>query len=88
MAIISKTDDEHVKIAALGQGFAINSMIGFGVIIGLSDVLVTLSSQAVGAKEYEVCGVYYQRSQLINIVTFIALLPVNIFSESWLIGMG
>ena len=41
--MISKLNDP-VKIAAVGQGNALINIFGFGVFLGLSDALVTLSS--------------------------------------------
>jgi len=87
VSMISKLDD-HILVAAVGQGNALANIFGYGVFLGLSDALVTLSSQAVGAKEFEVCGVYLQRATIVYLCAFVSVIPIFIWSEGFLIGMG
>ena len=61
---------------------------GYGVFFGLNDALVTLSSQAYGAKEYEICGIYLWRARIVYITAFILALPIFLFGDSFLTAIG
>ncbi|XP_047940059.1 protein DETOXIFICATION 24-like [Salvia hispanica] len=50
-----------------------------GILIGMSSATETLCGQAFGAKQYEMMGIYLQRSWLIDLITLTLLLPVFVF---------
>ncbi|KAL0422713.1 UNVERIFIED_CONTAM: protein DETOXIFICATION 33 [Sesamum latifolium] len=53
----------------------------FGIMLGMGSALETLCGQAVGAGQYEMLGVYLQRSFIITTVTALLLLPLYIFTS-------
>ncbi|KAG6414486.1 hypothetical protein SASPL_127288 [Salvia splendens] len=50
-----------------------------GILIGMSSATETLCGQASGAKQYNMMGIYLQRSWIIDLITLLILLPVFIF---------
>ena len=46
-------------LASIGLGNVIIEVIGIGAYFGLTNSLCTLASQAIGAKQFHLCGVYY-----------------------------
>ncbi|KAK4481813.1 hypothetical protein RD792_012724 [Penstemon davidsonii] len=51
-----------------------------GILIGMSSATETLCGQAFGAKQYNMMGIYLQRSWFIDLITLTILLPVFIFA--------
>jgi len=47
-----------VLINAVGLGNVVINFFGYAVVFGLNNAVGTFVSQAYGAKEYEICGVY------------------------------
>ena len=60
--------DDPVKLAALGIGASITALLCLSFLVGLNGAQETLSSQAYGRQEIELCGVYLNRGRLINLV--------------------
>ncbi|CAH2073249.1 unnamed protein product [Thlaspi arvense] len=60
-----------------------NVIIGFdfGLLLGMASALETLCGQAFGAKQYDMLGVYLQRSWIVLFVCSILLLPMYIFAS-------
>ena len=50
--------NEHVLVAAVGQGNALLNIVCFGIFYGIKGPLVTIGSQAIGASQPQMCGVY------------------------------
>lgn len=46
------------QLAAVGMGTMVLNMIGFGPYLGLNSGLETLTSQAIGAQNIQLAGVY------------------------------
>ncbi|XP_011627768.2 protein DETOXIFICATION 33 [Amborella trichopoda] len=53
----------------------------FGVLLGMGSALETLCGQAVGAGQFNMLGIYMQRSWIITCVTAMVLSPFYIFSS-------
>ena len=68
--------NDPVKVAAVGMGNIIINLIAVGPFTGLNGSLETLVSQAYGAKNMHLCGVYLQRGRLLNFAAYIIILMV------------
>ena len=53
--------NDPVKLAALGLAYSVNSMLVVNLLIGLNAAQETLTSQAFGANNLRLCGVYLNR---------------------------
>ncbi|CAH9116103.1 unnamed protein product [Cuscuta epithymum] len=53
----------------------------YGVMLGMGSALETLCGQAVGAGQYEMLGVYMQRSCIITLFTALLLTPFYVFTS-------
>ncbi|KAJ1698323.1 hypothetical protein LUZ63_006835 [Rhynchospora breviuscula] len=53
----------------------------YGVLLGMGSALETLCGQAVGAGQFEMLGIYMQRSWIICLTTALFLTPVYIFTS-------
>jgi MATE family multidrug resistance protein len=77
--------NDPLLINGIGLGNVVGNLVGYGVIFGLNGAMGTFVSQAVGAKQYETCGVYRNRARLIVTIVFLCLLPVYLQVEKILI---
>lgn len=59
-----------------------------GILLGMASALETLCGQAYGAKQYDMLGVYLQRSWIVIFLTSILLLPIYIFTKPILVALG
>ncbi|ERN17620.1 protein DETOXIFICATION 33 [Amborella trichopoda] len=57
------------------EGFA------FGVMLGLGSALETLCGQAVGAGQFNMLGIYTQRSWIVSCITAMVLSPLYVFTS-------
>ncbi|KAI3992906.1 hypothetical protein MKX01_034256 [Papaver californicum] len=62
--------------------------ISFGFLLGVASGLETLCGQAYGAKQYQLMGIYLQRSWIVLFFTAILLLPMFIFADPLLRFLG
>ncbi|XP_026391083.1 protein DETOXIFICATION 27-like [Papaver somniferum] len=62
--------------------------ISFGFLLGVASGLETLCGQAYGAKQYQLMGIYLQRSWIVLFFTAILLLPLFIFADPLLRLLG
>ncbi|KAI3948514.1 hypothetical protein MKW98_019264, partial [Papaver atlanticum] len=53
-----------------------------GILLGMASALETFCGQAYGAKQYQMMGIYLQRSWIILLITTILITPIFIFSTS------
>ncbi len=53
---------EENQVSAYAISFMFSNALGFALILSLNDGLCTMSSQAIGAKKYNLVSSYYQRS--------------------------
>ncbi|XP_060168352.1 protein DETOXIFICATION 33-like isoform X2 [Lycium barbarum] len=70
-----------VELAAVSE--VQNVLLGFifGILLGLGSALETLCGQAVGAGEFNMLGIYLQRSWIISMVTTLLLTPAYVFAS-------
>jgi len=58
------------EIAAAGIATITGNIMGLSITIGLACALGTLISQAIGKKDYELCGVYINRCGILILCIF------------------
>ena len=76
-------------LGAVGLGTTFVNIIGTMPIMGLQGGIDTLCSQAFGAKEYKLVGIYTSISRLVAISYFLIIfLPLSIFSDKIFILLG
>ncbi|KAK7316049.1 hypothetical protein VNO77_34709 [Canavalia gladiata] len=59
-----------------------------GVLLGMASALETLCGQAYGAKQYNMMGVYLQRSWIVLFLTTLLIVPIYIFATPILVALG
>ena len=84
MIIIGLVKDD-VQTAAVGLGNAVVYIFGLAIVVGLNAGLNTFVSQAYGAGQYELCGVYLWRGRIVLIFSIVLISPIFIFSKQILI---
>ena len=81
--------NEPTKLAAVGLGSVITTIMISGFLIGLNTAQETLTSQAFGAGNIHLCGVYLNRGRYILILFFLLLATIPaFFSEDILLALG
>ncbi|KAG6639986.1 hypothetical protein I3843_10G131600 [Carya illinoinensis] len=89
--VISQAFIGHIGAAELAAySFVYTVLLRFssGVLLGMASALETLCGQAYGAKQYNMLGVYLQRSWIVLFFTSIFLLPLLIFTTPILKILG
>ncbi|KAJ7976474.1 Protein DETOXIFICATION [Quillaja saponaria] len=89
--IISQAFIGHVGSTELaGFAFVFTVIIRFanGILLGMASALETLCGQSFGAKQYDMLGVYLQRSWIVLFLTSICILPIFIFTTPILEALG
>ncbi|CAK9140684.1 unnamed protein product, partial [Ilex paraguariensis] len=71
----------EVELAAVSVVQNVIEGFVFGVMLGMGSALETLCGQAVGAGQFEMLGIYMQRSCIITLVTALFLAPFYIFTS-------
>ncbi|KAL3538939.1 hypothetical protein ACH5RR_002305 [Cinchona calisaya] len=71
----------EVELAAVSVVQNVIEGFVYGIMLGMGSALETLCGQAVGAGQYEMLGVYTQRSCIITLVTALLLTPFYIFTS-------
>ena len=80
--------DDPDLIAGVGLGAMLLNVCCFAISQGLNGTLETYVSQAFGAQEYKLCGVYLNRARAILIVVLFPVAVMFIFSDFILIAAG
>lgn len=91
VAIISQAFIGHIGATELAAYALVSTVLlrfANGILLGMASALETLCGQSYGAKQYNMLGVYLQRSWLILLLCSIFLLPVFIFTTPILIALG
>ncbi|KAJ9535963.1 hypothetical protein OSB04_un000873 [Centaurea solstitialis] len=78
----------NLQLAAASLGNNGVQLFAFGVMLGMGSAVETLCGQAYGAQQYEMLGVYLQRSTILLMLTAIPLMILYIFSNPLLILIG
>ncbi|WJX61916.1 hypothetical protein P8452_46963 [Trifolium repens] len=91
MLVITQVFSGHLGDMELAAtSIAMNVILGLdlGIMLGMSSALETLCGQAFGAKQYNMLGIYMQRSWIVLFITGILLLPIFIFATPILNFLG
>ncbi|KAL3026646.1 hypothetical protein AAZX31_03G004900 [Glycine max] len=91
ISIISQAFIGHIgsrELAAYALVFTVIIRFANGILLGMASALSTLCGQAYGAKEYDMMGVYLQRSWIVLFLSAICLLPLFIFTSPILTLLG
>lgn len=86
--INNKPHPELVVTAGVGLGNASMNLVGFSFIYGFNSALDTMISQAYGAGNYKLCGLYRTRGMFILTMICIPVLTIFANSESILVKCG
>ncbi|CAL5403463.1 unnamed protein product [Camellia sinensis] len=78
----------NLELAAASLGNNGIQMFAYGLMLGMGSAVETLCGQAYGAHEYEMLGIYLQRSTILLTLTGFVLAFVYIFSEPILVFLG
>ena len=85
--IIGKLNNSNL-LASVGLGNTFIDIFGMAIYMGLDGALSTLVSQAIGAREYQNCGIYRQRTRIMYTLALILLMPLYISSDKLLVWIG
>ena len=80
--------NDSILLAGVGLATTAINIFLFVPIWGMNGTVETLVSQAFGANNIHLCGVYVNRGRLINLVMFVPLAILLCFSESILVQFG
>ncbi|KAF5471939.1 hypothetical protein F2P56_008696 [Juglans regia] len=89
--VISQAFIGHIgaaELAAYSIVYTVLLRFSSGVLLGMASALETLCGQAYGAKQYNMLGVYLQRSWIVLFCTSLFLLPLLIFATPILKILG
>ncbi|KAL3538938.1 hypothetical protein ACH5RR_002304 [Cinchona calisaya] len=70
-----------VELAAVSEVQNVIDGFVYGVMLGMGSALETLCGQAVGAGQFNMLGIYLQRSWIITGVTALLLTPIYVFAS-------
>jgi len=76
------------SLAAIGLGNMLCNIFAFALALGMTSALETLASQAYGARNYHLAGVYLTRAEAILTVLFIPLTAFLFFAAPMLKALG
>ncbi|KAJ1393243.1 Multi antimicrobial extrusion protein [Sesbania bispinosa] len=91
ISVVSQAFIGHINSTELAAYALINTVLGrfaVGILLGMASALETLCGQAYGAKQYDILGVYLQRSWIVLTLTATFLLPIFIFTTPLLEALG
>ncbi|KAK1291272.1 Protein TRANSPARENT TESTA 12 [Acorus calamus] len=91
LTVISQAFIGHIGAAELAAYALIGTVVlrfANGVMLGMASALETLCGQAYGAKQYNMLGIYLQRSWIIVFSTSVFLIPLFVFAEPILMLLG
>ena len=83
-----KDSNDPSLIAAVGMGNVILMCCGIGMYVGLNSGLETLVSQAYGANNVRLCGIYLQRARVCMTLLFIPVFFIFYYGEVILKALG
>ncbi|KAG8632872.1 hypothetical protein MANES_18G062732v8 [Manihot esculenta] len=83
MTVITQAFAGHLgdlNLAAISIATTVIISFSFGFLLGMASALETLCGQAYGAKQYQMLGIYLQRSWIVLFLWSILLLPMFLFA--------
>lgn len=75
----------NLELAAASLGNRGIQIFAYGLMLGMGSAVETLCGQAYGAKNYDMLGIYLQRSTVLLMATAIPLTLIYVFSKSLLL---
>ena len=87
MAFLGHLGDPNL-IAGIGLGASYLNLVGLTLIHGILMAMDTLVSQAKGAGNLELCGVYLNRSRFVLTMLFIPMVFLSFYVEKILVAIG
>ncbi|CAK8542940.1 unnamed protein product [Lathyrus sativus] len=91
ISVVSQSFIGHIgpkELAAYAIVMTVLVRFANGILLGMASALETLCGQAYGAKQYDMLGVYLQRSWIVIFGASILLLPIYIFTIPILEALG
>ncbi|KAF6166814.1 hypothetical protein GIB67_005690 [Kingdonia uniflora] len=91
MTVITQAFAGHLSdldLAAISIATTVIIPISFGFLLGMASAFETLCGQAYGAKQYQMLGIYLQRSWVVMFLCSILVLPIYVFATSVLKFIG
>ena len=89
MVIFAGRMDDPINVAVIGLAISCTAIMMLAIMIGLNMAQETLTSQAYGANDLRLCGLYLNRGSLILLTFFIPLATLpSIFAEDIFIKLG
>ncbi|CAL5193207.1 unnamed protein product [Lathyrus oleraceus] len=91
ITVVSQSFIGHIgptELAAYAIVMTVLVRFANGVLLGMASALETLCGQAYGAKQYDMLGVYLQRSWIVIFTASLFLLPIYIFTIPILEALG
>ncbi|KAI3885483.1 hypothetical protein MKW92_014943 [Papaver armeniacum] len=91
ISIISQVFIGHMgstELAAYSLVFTVLFRFANGILLGMASALETLCGQAYGAKQYDMLGIYLQRSWIVLFITSLFLLPFFLLTSPILKLLG
>ena len=79
---------DDAKLAGVGLGQSLLWSLTLYIIVGMNGALETLVSQAFGANQLKLCGVYLNRARVINTAISLPLMGVMFFTKPILSVFG
>lgn len=80
--------NDPAKLAAVGMGNMVNNLVGMSCFFGFSAAMDTLQTQAAGAGNFELCGVYLHRARVIITGLFLVIIVLLLNVEKPLVMLG
>ena len=84
--LISKTGDVHM-LSAVGLGDMILKTFGIAFFYGMNSGIETLVSQAVGAGNLHMAGVYLQTGRIVILLFFLPICAIFMKTEQMLLSL-
>jgi len=75
-------------LAGVGVGNMVINFVGMSTIIGFNGALETLVSQAYGAENMQLCGVYLNRARFVLCLVYIPIIFILLNTERCLVAIG
>lgn len=73
--------NDAVKLAGVGLGTMLTNILGIEFLAGINGASSTLISQAYGAGNVRICGIYLNRGRCVLTAFFIPLFIILVFSK-------
>ena len=86
--VLAGSLNSAAKLAGVGLATTLLSVVIFTPFLGMNGAVETLVSQAYGAGQLRLCGIYLNRGRLINTIILVPLLVMLYFCRELLEALG